>query len=180
MKIPKKYINNISLIFVSLLGLYIAYLKYSKRPYCKSRILMPNSIWKSEDKIELKFNVKKNINYTIFLRLKYNEQYPYNNIFLKYEIENSHLKHISSEKKTNESNKIKNKTFDNGVIEFQILDEKTGKPLGKGIWKSKSLYLLLANKIQFPEDSIYNISVEHLMRKNNLRGIEEASLEIYR
>ncbi len=158
----KKYYYKLILILVCSITLYLSYIKYSNRYIFRKKLILNDYFWSQNNKLETKINFKKKGIYNIFLKLKYNEKYPYYNIFLKYIIKDKNNNIIKDE-----------------IIEYQILDKITGKPLGKGFWKSKNIYLLLVNKMEFPENAEYNITVEQMMRKKELIGIEKIALEVY-
>ncbi|MCP3659477.1 MAG: gliding motility lipoprotein GldH [Bacteroidetes bacterium] len=162
MKINTKILYIIILFFFLMLVSFLLYNKFTRRPYYKSKLIFPNKYWDQNLKFKRKFLLNNNKVYNIFLKIKYNEQYPYYNIFLKCNI------------KDKEDNLIKNE-----IIEYIILNPKNGKPLGEGFWKCKNKYLLLTEKLRVPKDNEYIITIEQMMRKKKLYGIENISLEIY-
>ncbi len=153
-----------SSLLMIVLVTYLYYKNYSNTFYYKKSIYLPNKIWSSDNKAKFSIDVKNSEEpFNIYLSFTHNEKYPYYNLFIKYKIYD-----------------INNKVVEEGIMEYKILDDKTGKPIGKGFWKNKTLTLLLLNKYKFPKNQKYNFHIEHMMRKDNLNGIKELTMILYR
>ncbi len=102
---------------------------------------------------------KTNQHQNIFLVLKNNEQYKYSNIYF----------FITLEKP-------------NGTKKTDTLQYRLAKPdgswIGKGIGNTKENLLLYRENETFTDTGIYKIHVQHGMRTNQLKGLEDLGLII--
>lgn len=118
-----------------------------------------NKIWNKEDEYFFNFEIKdKSVPYNISLQLRNNDTYPYQNIWI-----------FSDEQQS--SGSITKDTTEH------ILADNFGKWKGNGITLFQSKIVLKQN-YHFPDTGKYTISVRHGMRDNQLKGIEDIGLFI--
>jgi len=108
------------------------------------------------------------------------DQYPFQNIWLTYYLED-----------------IEGKQLDSRLVQYELFDQKTGKPLGAGYWKNYRYRLRLpssklkesrpgnlTNKVRyiehhlFPKKGTYRIRIEQFMRTEMLSGISHVGLQV--
>ena len=169
-KIRAFFFHKAPMVIPAILLIAGIYLYSFPKPFFVQKKNVDQSGWNENDLLRFSFKPRRNRKYNIFLKFKHNNEYPYFNLFLNYKV-------IPG--KFDDDNPDHSMTEINETVEYKILDEVTGKPLGKGIALDKSLYLLIAKNIEFNTDSEYSIQIKHMMRKANLIGIKQISIEIY-
>ncbi|MBW2961645.1 gliding motility lipoprotein GldH [Mesonia aestuariivivens] len=140
----------------------------SKREYDQYKSL-PEKGWRKDDIVS--FNVKDidTINtYNLFINLRNNSKYNYNNIFL-----------------------ITEMNFPNGKVISDTLEYEMAYPngdwMGLGFGEIKESKLWYKSGVQFPEKGTYQFTIRQAMRKNgkvdgisNLEGITDVGFRIER
>ena len=118
-----------------------------------------NKTWNRSDAYFFNFEIMDNsVAYNISLQLRNNDMYKYQNIWVIYEEAQPSGVAIKD------------------TIEYMLADD-FGKWTGNGI----SLYqnrIALRNAYHFPDTGKYTISVQHGMRDNELKGLENIGLFI--
>ncbi|WP_339044687.1 gliding motility lipoprotein GldH [Cardinium endosymbiont of Tipula unca] len=120
----------------------------------------PRNAWDVEKKTFCEFNiVSPDQPYDLVLLVNSNAIYPYQNLYIRYCLEGEEVS-------------------ESAMIELQLFDKKTGKPLGYG-WGDTKLYQfsLLSNYI-FKKTGVYRFQLEHVMRQKVLLGIERVVFRI--
>ena len=104
--------------------------------------------------------------HTIYINIRNDKDYGFNNIFLVTNID------------------FPNKTVISDTLAYRMTDER-GYFLGTGVTDIKENKLEFKEKIQFPNKGIYTFSIQHAMRKNgeekglvSLDGIVNVGIEI--
>ena len=102
----------------------------------------------------------------IFIKIRNNQKYPYNNLFLIITLENP-----------TEKNNI-------DTLEYAMANEK-GELLGSGFSSVKESILIFKENYQFKHKGAYKIHIKHALRdlgkiegKTNLEGILDVGLQI--
>jgi gliding motility-associated lipoprotein GldH len=118
-----------------------------------------NKVWDKHNEYYFNFEIKDvSVQYDISLKLRNNNLYPYQNIWIFFE--ESRSSGIS----------VKD------TIEYMLADD-FGKWTGNGITLFQS-HIPLKNHYLFPDTGKYTISVRHGMRDDKLKGIEDIGLFI--
>jgi gliding motility-associated lipoprotein GldH len=101
--------------------------------------------------------------YDIALLITNNPTYPYQNLFISYELkgEKEHL-------------------LQRGLQEGMLFEPKTGKPLGTGWNKKKNHQFVLLRGCQFPNPGTYQVDLTQFMRTEDLAGIEAIGIQVAR
>lgn len=104
--------------------------------------------WKKEEVIRFELQELDSLqSYNVFLNLRNNHQYPYNNIYL-----------------------IVNLEYPNGMQEVDTLQYRMAYPngewMGKGIGSIKENVLYYKEAFRFSEKGTYTLSIEQAVRKN--------------
>jgi len=99
--------------------------------------------------------------YDIFLLLQYMPDYSYQNLHIKYQLQD------------NQAN-----TVETALKDDLLFDPKTGKPLGKGWGKKKYIKLPLITNYHFEKPGDYSLSVEQFMRTEKLSSIVSVGIQV--
>lgn len=126
-----------------------------------------NGVWNKDSIVEFTFTEIDTVQeHNIFINLRNDEDYPYNNLFLIAEL-----------------------NFPSGDIVTDTLEyemaQPDGKWLGKGYGSIKENKLWFRENIVFPSSGVYTLRLAHAMRKNgnvegvaNLKGVTDVGYEI--
>ncbi len=101
--------------------------------------------------------------YDVYLLLLYTTDFPYQNIFIKHDVEadNSH------------------ETLETALSNHMLCDAKTGKLLGTGCWgKQRYIRFPLLRAYSFPRQGEYSVTLTQFMRTESLSGIEKVGLQV--
>ena len=97
----------------------------------------------------------------LLINVRNGVNYPYYNLFLKYEILDSLRKPIREEQ-----------------VEFIIMDPKTGQPLGSGSVDLFFHKFLIAKDFKFPHKGKFYVRLIQYMREEKLKGIQSVGFRI--
>jgi len=125
-------------------------------------ISFDNDQWPVDTVLDFSFQIKNTAQtYDICLLVKNTQDYPYQNLYITYYLEDdsSHLLHKA----------LKN---------YPLFDLKTGKPLGSGLWKSKNHTFLVVDSHQFSHSGSYTLKLEHFMRTDTLPGLRTIGIKV--
>ena len=115
--------------------------------------------WSKQDEYFFNFEIKDNsVAYDLSLQLRNNDMYPYQNLWMFYEVLQSSGASIKD------------------TIEFMLADD-FGKWTGNGITLFQN-QILLKDHFHFPDTGKYTISMRHGMRDDALKGLENVGLVI--
>ena len=126
-----------------------------------------NNKWHQDSIVTFKVNIKDTISkHAIYINLRNNRMYGFNNIFLVTSIA------------------FPDKTEISDTLAYKMTDEK-GYYLGSGVTDIKENKLEFREQMQFPNKGIYTFSIQQAMRKNSeengvisLEGIVNVGIEI--
>lgn len=111
--------------------------------------------WASSNKLRFPFTIKDTVkSYNILYKLRYSIDYPYYNLYLKYALKN--------EKDSLES-------FD--LQQMNLLETKTGKPLGQGLGDIFDIYIYALKNVKFKQKGKYTFETQQFMRVDSLPEI---------
>ncbi|MBI0399860.1 gliding motility lipoprotein GldH [Cyclobacterium marinum] len=115
--------------------------------------------WVVTDTISFQMDsLETNLGTRSILSVRYDDKYEYNNLYVRYFLKDSSRKILSDT-----------------LLNIQLFDPKTGKPLGQGYGNRRIMYdTLPGNRV--PAKSTYHF-VQY-MRKDTLSGIESVGLKI--
>jgi gliding motility-associated lipoprotein GldH len=99
--------------------------------------------------------------YDITLLVSNNPTYPYQNLFVSYDLQDE-KEHI----------------LQKCLKEYRLFDPKTGKPLGIGWNKKKSHQFVLLQGYQFANSGTYHLALTQFMRTEDLAGIEAIGIQV--
>ena len=118
---------------------------------------VPDKAWNKQTAFLFHFDVKDDsVPYDIYMQLRNNASYPYQNIWILFEVQQS------------TENAVKD------TIEYKLADD-TGRWTGNGITLYQNQFSLREN-YHFPDTGQYTISLSHGMYDNRLKGIEDIGL----
>ena len=126
-----------------------------------------NGQWPKSKAMEFTFSEMDTIrSYDMFITLRNDQQYPYNNLFV--------IAELTTPKGTSFRD----------TLEFQMADAK-GSWLGSGYGSVRENKLWYRENIVFPDTGVYTVTVMHAMRKNGsadgleaLPGVLDVGLQI--
>ncbi|MEM7550200.1 MAG: gliding motility lipoprotein GldH [Bacteroidota bacterium] len=116
---------------------------------------VPSTVWEKENIYELEFDISDpSLSYNIYFNLRNSVSYPFQNLYMEFEMENAEGNVINKE--------LKN---------FELFDPKTGKPYGDGLGDLFDHRFLLLESYQFEKEGTYTIRMEQFMRVDNLPSV---------
>ncbi|WP_281613530.1 gliding motility lipoprotein GldH [Flammeovirga sp. SubArs3] len=124
-------------------------------------------IWPVDSIASFQFDIEdKNQAYNLIAYVRNTENYPFQNIYLKYQL-------------TSADSLAADTLIANKMSDFQLFEVKTGEPFGEvenslGNSSTGAVYnhpLLLKKKMKFPEEGSYQLNISHYMRPDSLEGI---------
>lgn len=127
--------------------------------YVDSQVI-PNSIWKKQNKLSFTANIQDTINpMNVMLSVRNKGNYPFSNLYL-----------------------FMNTIFPDGQISRDTLECMLAKPdgewRGSGIGDVKSVEMLFIKNVRFVTTGNYTFQFEQAMRNDELEGIYEFGLKI--
>ncbi|GAB3016178.1 hypothetical protein GCM10027284_39080 [Cyclobacterium sediminis] len=103
-------------------------------------------------------SLETNTETSSILSIRYDDKYEYNNLYVRYFLKDSSQEIISDT-----------------LLNLQLFDPKTGKPLGQGYGNRRILYDTLPGNRVLSQSSYHFVQY---MRKDTLSGIESVGLKI--
>ena len=107
------------------------------------------------------FSDESNENMDFMLRVRYDLNYNYQNLYYSYALLDS-----------------LDTLIHNQLREIILFDEKNGKPIGKGISTVFTLEERVINNIKFKKNNLYKFQIQQMMREDNLQGINSIGLMV--
>ena len=107
------------------------------------------------------FSDESNENMDFMLRIRYDLNYNYQNLYYSYALLDS-----------------LDTLIHNQLREIILFDEKNGKPIGKGISTVFTLEERVINNIKFKKNNLYKFQIQQMMREDNLQGINSIGLMV--
>ncbi len=107
------------------------------------------------------FSDESNENMDFMLRIRYDLNYNYQNLYYSYALLDS-----------------LDTLIHNQLREIILFDEKNGKPIGKGISTVFTLEERIINNIKFKKNNLYKFQIQQMMREDNLQGINSIGLMV--
>jgi gliding motility-associated lipoprotein GldH len=104
------------------------------------------------DSIELPYQIKLNVRNTM--------DYPYRNLYIKYQLEDS------------------TSLMEDKLLNLKLFEAKTGKPYGDHQSDIYSHQLILQDSVYFHKKGNYKIELKQYMREKELVGIVSAGIRI--
>ncbi|MFD2203263.1 gliding motility lipoprotein GldH [Shivajiella indica] len=143
--------------FYLLIGLILLFMSCNQNRVYEDYQGMETQSWNIDDTVSFKINQGLNFDKTVFI-FKYNNEYEYRNLYIRYILEDSLGVEIESR-----------------LINVPLFESTTGKPLGKGYGNTFSFFdtLPINNEIGF-----HQIHFIQYMRVDNLKGIEAIGLKL--
>lgn len=115
--------------------------------------------WVVTDTISFSLDsLETNTGTSSILSIRYDDKYEYNNLYVRYFLKDSTREILSDT-----------------LLNLQLFDPKTGKPLGQGYGNRRILYDTLPGNRVLPKSSYHFVQY---MRKDTLSGIESVGLKI--
>lgn len=99
--------------------------------------------------------------YDIDLCIKNTQAYPYQNFFIAYALQDQ-----------------AQQLLQNGLEDYMLFEEKTGKPLGTGYGKIKNNQFVLLKNYYFTEPGLYTLNLTQFMRTQNLGGVHAIGIKV--
>ena len=93
------------------------------------------------------------------LRIRYNLNYNYQNLYYNYTLLDS-----------------LDTLIHNQLREIILFDEKNGRPIGNGISSVFTLEERIINNIKLKKNNLYKFHIRQMMREDNLKGINSIGL----
>ncbi len=125
---------------------------------------MDSSVW-NENK-ELLFQVSipdTSTRYTLYYTIRYDNNYPFYNLYLNRELTDSTGKSLQKE-----------------LQNMDLFNANTGIPYGDGMGSKKDFLILSKDNYKFPYPGQYTFKLRQYMRQENLPGIYAVGMRIDR
>lgn len=121
---------------------------------------LPKSEWHIANRLLFEYEVVDiNPSYDIMVSIGYTATYPYQNLYIKYDLEGA-------------------ETSESGLIALQLFDRKRGWPLGSGWGVRKCHQWCVLSSYSFKKAGTHTIRLAHFMRQDILTGIVRVVLSI--
>ena len=121
-----------------------------------------NNTWTIDEETNFSFSIDDNtLYYQVFLNLRHDADYPYRNIYVRYNL-------------TDSSSTI----IDKALMNFSLFSAKEGKPYGEGISNIYAYQQVLIDSVLFPYEGNFNIELDQYMRTDSLKSVYSAGIKI--
>ena len=159
MKTIKKRITLYYLLFIAIF--FSACDKY--RVY-ESNIDMKDMKWYADSVKKYTFLIEDSqINYNLLYNVRNTLNYPYYNLYIKYELKDSTGKTLSTD-----------------LQEVQLMDAKTGEPFGSGLGDIFDHRFYAIKNFKFPAAGRYTMTVKQYMRQDPITEIMAFGIRVER
>lgn len=120
--------------------------------------------WAIDNAPEFTFEIKDTAQaYNIYFNVRYDLQYDFYNLYLRYQLTGPDGKQLSSD-----------------LQELLLMDPKTGKPLGKGSSDVYDLQTLALKDVTFAKPGTYTLRLTQYMRRDPLPHVQAAGVRVAR
>jgi gliding motility-associated lipoprotein GldH len=146
---------SIQSLFITIAILITLFACDSNRVYEKN-FSFDNKIWRMDSIATFEFNIgDKKAAYNVYINLRNSVSYPYRNVYITYNLQDSLGNILKKE-----------------LVNYELFTRKTGEPLGEsGIGDIYDHQFLILNSFEFSHKGKYKISFQHYMRSDTLSNI---------
>ncbi|MEM7055788.1 MAG: gliding motility lipoprotein GldH [Bacteroidota bacterium] len=135
---------------------------------CKTATIYQNTttladrIWPADSLLNFSFHVQDTAQpYDIYLVVKNTQDYPYQNLYITYYLEDT-------------TKKLLNTALKN----YTLFEVKTGKPRGSGWGKVKNHEVIALQDYHFPFPGLYTLKLAQFMRTEALPGLHAVGIKV--
>jgi len=123
---------------------------------------LDSNAWNENQALEYKFTIEDTASfYTIYYTFRYDDKYPFYNLYIHRTLEDSSGKFISKK-----------------LQGMDLFNSTTGVPFGGGIGTSKDYMVLSEENYKFPYSGNYTVKLSQYMRQESLLGISAVGFRI--
>jgi len=152
---------NLAFVFGCLLITTVLSSCDSKRVYDTMKDL-DSSAWNERKELAFEVNIPDaSVPYTLYYSLRYDNTYPYYNLYINRLLEDS-------------TGKMLNKKLQ----AMDLFKNDTGMPMGKGMGAKKDYLIISETNYKFPYAGKYTFKLKQYMRQENLPGISAVGFRI--
>jgi gliding motility-associated lipoprotein GldH len=128
----------------------------------EDNVAIDGEFWHQDSLITLLFNIpENNLAYDVFVNVSNESNYPSYNLYFKYSL----LDSVGT-------------VLENELVNIDLFEPKTGKPLGSGLGDIFDHRQLLLDDYKFPNSGKYTISFQQYMRVDSLTNIRSMGVRI--
>ena len=128
----------------------------------EENIDMNDLSWTEENPAQFEVLVENNtIEYNLIATIRNGLDYPYQNIYIQWQVADS-----------------LGNSIDNGLLNMDLFDARTGKPLNKGIGSISTNQKAFVEGFQFPYAGKFSIQLEQFMRVPTLKDVYSVGLRV--
>jgi gliding motility-associated lipoprotein GldH len=147
--------------FYSIIGLVFLFIACTEDRYFENNIDFNDRVWEMDESAEFEFEIDSTtLPYQIKLNLRNSLDYPYRNLYIKYQLLDS------------------TQLIADKLMDIKLFEAKNGKPFGSRQSDIYSHQLILQDSVFFPEKGTYKIALSQYMREKELKGIISVGIKI--
>ncbi len=125
---------------------------------------LDGQIWLSDSVQHFEFSMRDTLlEHNVMCNIRNANSYPFRNIYVMYQLKDSTGGVLSE-----------------GLVNRELFDTKTGKPLGSGIGDVQDHSFPLVEKYKFPYSGNYEIQIQQYMRRDTLPDIVAVGTRVER
>jgi gliding motility-associated lipoprotein GldH len=118
--------------------------------------------WAEENPTQFEIEIEDNkIKYNLISTIRNGLGYPYQNIYIQWQVADS-----------------LGNSLDNGLLNMDLFDARTGKPFNKGIGSISTNQKAFVENFQFPYNGKFSVKFDQFMRVPNLKDIYSVGLRV--
>jgi gliding motility-associated lipoprotein GldH len=123
---------------------------------------LADQVWLADSVQQFRFNIYDTLlEYNLLCNIRNSNSYPFRNIYVQYSLADTTGKVMSS-----------------GLINYELFDASTGKPLGNGFGDVYDHSFFLTEKVAFPYKGEYDLSITQYMRRDTLPDVLSVGLRV--
>ncbi len=116
---------------------------------------LPNAVWQVNDIKSFSFQVPDTTRqYNVLFNIRSSADYDYQNLFFSYMLKNA-----------------SGTVLDSALVEENLFDPITGKPLGQGFGNYSDLQIPIITNTRFTDTGSYQLNLQQFMRTESLAGV---------
>ena len=122
---------------------------------------LPDKAWLADSVYMFDFEVKESQKIDLSCLIRYSLDYPYHNLYIQYALKD-----------------LLGNTLNSALINMNLFDPKTGKPLGKGWGGIYTQNIPFLQGYLFDSEGVYSLKVQQRMRMDTLPEILSVGLGV--
>ena len=156
-----KFAKRFLAFFILVVGIFI--IDYDPLRFTKKTTKFEARTWNKDNIVKVPLFLREKDAgrpFNFYITFHHTEQYPYSNLIFSYRLLRE------------------GEVVEQDIYDLQVLDKKTGLPLGKGALLGQEIFVKFITRLKIERPGEYTLELQQLMRKDSLPGCVKVHIDV--